>query len=249
MKCPARTVLDMCGCCPECGNVEGQICDLDHSNRFYGKCGENLECRLEVHNNKFGEIPEPQCICKYQESICGSDGMTFENICQFNEICSRKQNNLTLKHKGPCEAAPVISLPPRDAQNSTGNDIIFGCEVSAYPMPHLEWKKKGNNIFLPGDDVHISVQRRGGPQKNGVTGWLQIQGIRKSDEGIYICHTKNKHGMTYASAKLNVVDHGSPSTLPFITSSKITSYSTDYENYYEPKQEEREEFESGDSEN
>lgn len=55
-------------------------------------------------------------------------------------------------------AAPVISMPPQDAQNYTGNDVIFGCEVSAYPMPHLEWKKKGNKMFLPGDDTHLSVQ-------------------------------------------------------------------------------------------
>lgn len=55
-------------------------------------------------------------------------------------------------------AAPVISVPPQDVQNFTGNDVIFGCEVSAYPMPHLEWKKKGNKMFLPGDDAHISVQ-------------------------------------------------------------------------------------------
>lgn len=47
---------------------------------------------------------------------------------------------------------------------------------------------------------------RGGPQKYGVTGWLQIQGLKKSDEGIYICHTKNKHGVTYASARLKVID-------------------------------------------
>lgn len=55
-------------------------------------------------------------------------------------------------------AAPVISVPPQDAQNFTGNDVIFGCEVSAYPMPQLEWKKRGNKMFLPGDDAHISVQ-------------------------------------------------------------------------------------------
>lgn len=63
-----------------------------------------------------------------------------------------------LKHRCRFFAAPVISMPPQDAQNYTGNDVIFGCEVSAYPMPQLEWKKKGNKMFLPGDDTHVSVQ-------------------------------------------------------------------------------------------
>uniref|UniRef100_A0A8B9CV97 Ovomucoid n=1 Tax=Anser brachyrhynchus TaxID=132585 RepID=A0A8B9CV97_9AVES len=178
--CPAGTVLDRCGCCPECGN-----------------------CRLDADEARFGEVPEPQCVCKSQESICGPEGKTYENICQFNKAYAAKRN-ISMKHKGPCESAPVISMPPQDVQNFTGNDVIFGCEVSAYPMPHLEWKKKGNKMFLPGDDAHISA--RGGPQKYGVTGWLQIQGLKKSDEGIYICHTKNKYGATYASARLKVID-------------------------------------------
>uniref|UniRef100_A0A8C3M6F9 Uncharacterized protein n=1 Tax=Geospiza parvula TaxID=87175 RepID=A0A8C3M6F9_GEOPR len=185
--CPAGAVLDRCGCCPECGN-----------------------CRLDADEARFGEVPEPQCVCKSQESICGSDGKTYENICQFNKAYAISVNKpfvcvlCVLSPKAPCWlfAAPVISMPPQDAQNYTGNDVIFGCEVSAYPMPQLEWKKKGNKMFLPGDDSHA----RGGPQKYGVTGWLQIQGLKKSDEGIYICHTKNKHGATYASARLKVID-------------------------------------------
>nr|XP_047920721.1 kazal-type serine protease inhibitor domain-containing protein 1-like isoform X2 [Anser cygnoides] len=155
--CPAGTVLDRCGCCPECGNMEGQICDLDQGNHFYGQCGDNLECRLDADEARFGEVPEPQCVCKSQESICGPEGKTYENICQFNKAYAAKRN-ISMKHKGPCESAPVISMPPQDVQNFTGNDVIFGCEVSAYPMPHLEWKKKGNKMFLPGDDAHISVQ-------------------------------------------------------------------------------------------
>ncbi|KFP69045.1 Kazal-type serine protease inhibitor domain-containing protein 1, partial [Cariama cristata] len=155
--CPAGTVLDRCGCCPECGNVEGQICDLDQGNHFYGQCGDNLVCRLDADEARFGEVPEPQCVCKSQESICGPEGKTYENICQFNKAYATKRN-ISMKHKGPCESAPVISMPPQDVQNFTGNDVIFVCEVSAYPMPHLEWKKKGNKMFLPGDDTHISVQ-------------------------------------------------------------------------------------------
>ncbi|XP_029439936.1 kazal-type serine protease inhibitor domain-containing protein 1-like [Rhinatrema bivittatum] len=277
--CPAGTVLDECGCCAECGNVEGQICDLDASTHFYGKCGDELECQVQV-----GDIPEPQCVCRSQHSICASDGHTYGNICRLQETQARRRADLKLSHMGPCNAAPVISLPPKDTQNYTGNDIIFGCEVSAYPMPHLEWKKKGNSLFLPGDDAHISVQfgcevsaypmphlewkkkgnslflpgddahisvqARGGPQKHGVTGWLQIQGIKKSDEGIYICQTKNKYGMTSASATLKVIDHGSSSLFKGITGSRITSYNMDYKDYSDPTddEDEAEEYESENSE-
>lgn len=39
-----------------------------------------------------------------------------------------------------------------------GQDVIFGCEVFAYPMASIEWRKDGLDIQLPGDDPHISVQ-------------------------------------------------------------------------------------------
>lgn len=55
-------------------------------------------------------------------------------------------------------SAPRISRAPRDLSNYTGHDIVFGCEVSAFPLPNLSWRKKGSDNFLPGDDPHISVQ-------------------------------------------------------------------------------------------
>ncbi|XP_067898993.1 kazal-type serine protease inhibitor domain-containing protein 1-like [Heterodontus francisci] len=226
-RCPAGTVLDRCDCCPECGNAEGQICDLDNTNHFYGRCGEDLECLLDADAAFFGEIPEPQCMCHSQESVCGSNGKTYSNICRFNEaFYSNRESNLSLTHRGPCETAPWITTPPRDVCNVTGNDIIFGCEALAYPMALVEWRKKGNDNFLPGDDAHISIQARGGPERYGITGWLQIQGLKKSDEGIYTCYTRNKYGEAFASASLSVYDPDSPLAAEMSLHSKGRKYNT-----------------------
>lgn len=69
-------------------------------------------------------------------------------------------------------AEPQILSPPYDIWNVTGQDVIFGCEVFAYPMASIEWRKDGAEMLLPGDDPHISVQVRGcggggarGPQR------------------------------------------------------------------------------------
>lgn len=63
---------------------------------------------------------------------------------------------------------PQIVSQPYDIWNVTGQDVIFGCEVFAYPMASIEWRKDGLDIQLPGDDPHISVQvgawSRGFPQ-------------------------------------------------------------------------------------
>ncbi|KAM4031670.1 kazal-type serine protease inhibitor domain-containing protein 1 [Anomaloglossus baeobatrachus] len=204
--CLAGVVRDTCDCCLECANLEGQICDLDNTNHFYGKCGDNLECQLDMGDLRHGEVPEPQCVCLSNTAVCGSDGKTYPQLCKFKEMANAQpRRNLTIIHEGPCESAPQILTPPYDIWNVTGKDAIFGCEVFAYPMASIEWKRDGSELLLPGDDPHISVQFRGGPQKYEVTGWLQIQSVRVTDEGIYRCFAKNKIGEVMAGAALTVL--------------------------------------------
>ncbi|XP_067834810.1 kazal-type serine protease inhibitor domain-containing protein 1-like [Heptranchias perlo] len=204
--CLAGLVRDPCDCCWECGNIEGQICDLDNTNHFYGQCGESLECRLDLGDLRHGEVPEPQCMCLSNRAVCGSNGQTYPQICKFQEAANGNEtSNITLAHEGPCEAVPQIVSPPYNIWNTTGEDVIFGCEIFAYPMAAIEWRKDGVESFLPGDDPHISVQFRGGPFKYEVTGWLQIQEVRDTDSGVYHCLARNKLGEVSAAASLTIV--------------------------------------------
>uniref|UniRef100_A0ACB8GFC5 Uncharacterized protein n=1 Tax=Sphaerodactylus townsendi TaxID=933632 RepID=A0ACB8GFC5_9SAUR len=119
--CRAGTVFDPCGCCPECANSEGQICDLDARSNFYGLCGDNLECRLDAEDIKFGEIPEPQCVCTSQGSVCGPEGRTYENICQFHEASAEGKTNGSIKHKGPCESDNCFRSQQREVPNKVSH--------------------------------------------------------------------------------------------------------------------------------
>ncbi|XP_004580002.2 kazal-type serine protease inhibitor domain-containing protein 1 [Ochotona princeps] len=203
--CLAGRVLDACGCCWECANLEGQLCDLDPGAHFYGRCGEQLECRLDGDLSR-GEMLEPLCACRSQRPLCGSDGRTYAQICRLQEAARAQPDaNLTVAHPGPCESEPQIVSQPHNIWNVTGQDVIFGCEVFAYPMASIEWRKDGLDVQLPGDDPHVSVQFRGGPQRFEVTGWLQIQAVRPSDEGVYRCLARNALGQTEAQAMLTVL--------------------------------------------
>ncbi|XP_051790260.1 kazal-type serine protease inhibitor domain-containing protein 1-like [Erpetoichthys calabaricus] len=220
-SCPAGTVLDDCGCCEECANVEGQMCDPDGSQKFYGRCGEGLECRRKTPT----QSAEPQCVCSLSHVVCGSDNRTYQSECQLREATHRDVSGLLhLQRQGPCATAPQISRPPRDLQMQAGGDVTFGCEVTAYPVAHLDWKRKGKETFLPGDDVNVSVQVRGGPRHHGITSWLQIHSVKKSDEGVYVCYTRNAYGESFASAELQVIDGGpSRPVMKTIISSRISS--------------------------
>lgn len=103
--CRAGVVLDSCNCCLECGNLEGQTCDLDDRNVYYGLCGSDLECKLDSAEPVDGEAPEPQCVCGSQEPLCGSDGKIYMNICKYKEA---KFSDPTLNvTTGPCKTGIV----------------------------------------------------------------------------------------------------------------------------------------------
>lgn len=52
----------------------------------------------------------------------------------------------------------IIKVPPHSQVNGTGSSLVFLCEVFAFPMALVEWRKEGQDVVLPGDDPHISVQ-------------------------------------------------------------------------------------------
>ena len=50
---------------------------------------------------------------------------------------------------------------------------------------------EGETIFLPSDDQAISIQMRGGPEANMVTGWAQILALEPGYSGLYHCIAEN----------------------------------------------------------
>uniref|UniRef100_A0A1A7WR30 Kazal-type serine peptidase inhibitor domain 3 n=1 Tax=Iconisemion striatum TaxID=60296 RepID=A0A1A7WR30_9TELE len=201
--CRAGLVLDSCSCCQECGNLEGQACDLGDRSRFYGLCGTGLQCEEEPGGGGEGE-EEQVCVCEEQEVLCGSDGTTYMNMCQFREAAFSKLD-LQTRGRGPCRTVPVIKVPPQNQVNGSGSSLVFLCEVFAFPMALVEWKKEGQDVVLPGDDPHISIQSRGGPMKFELSSWLQIEKAELRDSGTYHCIARNNMGSVSASAVLGIL--------------------------------------------
>ncbi|KAJ3604344.1 hypothetical protein NHX12_029085 [Muraenolepis orangiensis] len=239
LGCRAGVLPDACGCCQECGNLEGQACDppLERSVAYYGRCGSGLTCRVPDHRapgpegareqreeeeeeeeEEEGEMgDEPVCVCAEQEPVCASDGVTYMNTCQFREA-NFSNPRLTLKERGPCKTVPVIKVAPQNQVRGSGSSLVFLCEVFAFPMAQVEWTKEGLHDLLPGDDPHISVQSRGGPQRFELSSWLQIEGAERGDSGTYRCVARNNLGSTSASATLGVLSHDTRVETPSETS-------------------------------
>lgn len=211
VDCVAGTVLDRCDCCEVCAKSEFELCDhhsVQSPNGFsYGKCGENLQCRLR--DDLDSGVTEAICYCSVEGTLCGSDEVTYDNICQLMAGGVRKREKVTVSSKGPCKSAPKIISKPDNAKDKIGANVAISCEASGYPIPTVEWtwtRVDGKTIYLPSDDLHISVNMRGGPEKWQITGWLQIMDLTKGHEGDYTCVVQNEFGVTEETARVIVVD-------------------------------------------
>jgi len=111
--CRAGVLLDACGCCKECGNLEGQACDPGERSVYYGRCGSGLSCRVDRRGPGPGgeqeEGDEPLCVCTEQEPVCASGGITYMNVCQFREA-NFSNPKLKVKERGPCKTGEDVCL-------------------------------------------------------------------------------------------------------------------------------------------
>jgi hypothetical protein len=208
-KCLAGLVKDSCGCCMVCGNLEGDRCDRESDNEEgqYGLCGDNLQCVNRA------DLPEKDavCVCKEQKMICGSNGETYENLCQLLEDAYESDNKIMVDREGPCKGDPWIATAPDDAHIYEGDNTSLSCEAMGNPVPGILWTfvdKEHIEKQLPSDDEHFSVQLRGGPEKFEVTSWLLIQSAKKGDEGHYRCIAKNELGQKEMHATVKIYRKG-----------------------------------------
>ncbi|KAK3729061.1 hypothetical protein RRG08_005434 [Elysia crispata] len=192
-----------CNCCDVCSRFEGQKCDKKGDKFEFGQCGDGLECKETAG----GQI----CQCVWNEMVCGTNGEDYNNLCQLMAAAVREglQDSLEVGHIGPCKNESRIVGPPKYIRNSTNENVVLTCEAIGNPVPNLKWevtRSNGKTTEMPGDDDHIMIAIRGGPGMFKISGWMQIEGLKKRHEGDYTCIASNKHNTDRSTARIKVVN-------------------------------------------
>ena len=118
--CAAGIAFDECGCCSVCAKAENELCEHPAlrgtanrpSSEYLGSCGTNLECRLRDDLPR-GERPEALCVCTKLGVLCGSDGVTYENMCRLLAASVGRSEKIVISTRGPCRSgkpeAPALT--------------------------------------------------------------------------------------------------------------------------------------------
>ncbi len=92
--CLAGDILDQCDCCPVCGAGEGEPCG-GTGKLGDPECGESLECAVSEGIGTTTTVrrrgKSGVCVCKSPEPVCGSDGVSYRDICELKRVSNRAQ--------------------------------------------------------------------------------------------------------------------------------------------------------------
>ncbi|KAE8290817.1 Obscurin [Larimichthys crocea] len=119
-------------------------------------------------------------------------------MCRAKNSVGEAYAAVTLNVALPTEMAqraPVFLVKPTSTRVVLGGDVVFLCQVAAFPQANFDWEKDGRYL---GESNRVKIV------SNTDSSTLKIQSVRNLDSGTYTCRAKNTVGRAHAAAALVV---------------------------------------------
>ncbi|XP_053188122.1 serine protease HTRA3a [Scomber japonicus] len=136
-SCLSGYVPDRCNCCLMCSPSEGDPCGRKNDL----PCGEGLECKLLTAGRR--RDSRGFCRCKMEHEVCGSDGITYGNVCKMRaanrKALQKGRPAVNQAHKGSCSPSGTDrTLIHPSSPRYKFNFIADAVEKIAPAVVHIE---------------------------------------------------------------------------------------------------------------
>ncbi|CAG9800209.1 unnamed protein product [Chironomus riparius] len=99
---------------------------------------------------------------------------------------------------------PTIITSPEDKREKTGTNVVLFCNADSKPEPNIFWSKDDHPLKFS-SRIYLSTDNK----------TLNIDHIKESDAGHYVCVAENSLGSDEASANVEVVNPYGPPVLVY----------------------------------
>lgn len=162
------------------------------------------KCSLQMPHCLFFSLLFPLSAFKLLKerdfSLCFAFSLFIQHIFLAKELKALNDSS----HSIILFPVPLITISPESQKIKTGTNVALSCDAEGNPEPNIFWSKDDHTLKYS-HRVYLATDNK----------TLNLDHIKESDAGLYVCIAENILGSDEASAQVDVTNSNGPPNLIF----------------------------------